>query len=83
MPKTLPLSPNLPPERAEVLHTLTDREKQVTGLLMTGLTNRQIAARLGLTESTVKVYLRTVFEKLGVGTRTAAVAYCLGGEVAQ
>ena len=43
-------------------------------LVADGLSNRDIAARLTLTEATVKSHLVHVFTKLGVGSRTAAVA---------
>lgn len=49
---------------------LAPRERQLIAFVRTGLRNREIAARLGVTEGTVKVYLHAVFEKLGVSTRT-------------
>jgi two-component system nitrate/nitrite response regulator NarP len=39
-------------------------------LVRQGLRNRDIAARLGVTEGTVKVYLHSIFDKVGVGSRT-------------
>lgn len=48
---------------------LTDRERAVTELVRFGLNNRQIADRIGTTEFVVKNYLRTIFEKSGMGTR--------------
>ncbi len=54
--------------------TLSAREHEVYSLMSEGLTNRQIAERLFLGESTVKVHVRHIFEKLGVRTRTAAAA---------
>jgi LuxR family transcriptional regulator, maltose regulon positive regulatory protein len=54
---------------------LTRREQEVLGLLQQGLSNREIAQTLWISESTVKVHVRHVFEKLGVRSRTeAAVA---------
>jgi two-component system nitrate/nitrite response regulator NarL len=50
--------------------SLAPREKQLIGFVRTGLRNREIAERLGVTEGTVKVYLHAIFEKLGVSTRT-------------
>jgi two-component system nitrate/nitrite response regulator NarP len=49
---------------------LAPRERQLIGFIRTGLRNREIAALLGVTEGTVKVYLHAVFEKLGVSSRT-------------
>jgi len=42
----------------------------LVGLAARGLRNREIAEELGVTEGTVKVYLHSIFEKLGVSTRT-------------
>lgn len=53
---------------------LTNRERQVLGLLADGLGNKQIAARLGISTNTVKTHLELLFEKLGVSSRTEAVA---------
>lgn len=53
---------------------LTERERDVVLLLARGLTNRQIARQLFLSEATVKTRLVHVYEKLGVDNRTAAVA---------
>ena len=53
---------------------LTKRESEVVGLVAEGLTNGEIAARLVLSPATVRKHLENVFEKLGVHTRTAAVA---------
>ena len=56
------------------VRTLTAREAEVLRLVADGLTNRDIARRLTLTEATVKSHLVHVFTKLDVGSRTAAVA---------
>ncbi len=57
---------------------LSRRELDVLRLVERGLTNLEIAAALGISESTVKRHLEHVFEKLGVHTRTAAVARLRG-----
>lgn len=49
---------------------LTPRDRKLVGLVARGLRNREIAEELGVTEGTVKVYLHSIFEKLGVSTRT-------------
>jgi DNA-binding NarL/FixJ family response regulator len=57
--------------------TFSHREKQVLELLVAGLTNRQIAGRLYLAESTVKSHLASAFAKLGVRSRQDAAALLL------
>jgi DNA-binding NarL/FixJ family response regulator len=52
--------------------SLTAREHQVLCLLARGMANRHIARSLGITESTVKNHLRSVFAKLDVVDRTQA-----------
>jgi DNA-binding NarL/FixJ family response regulator len=54
--------------------TLTDREVEVVRLVAAGVTNREIAARLFVSEATVKTHLQSVFQTLGVPDRAAAVA---------
>jgi DNA-binding NarL/FixJ family response regulator len=53
---------------------LTGREVEILGLLAEGLGNKTIAARLGISEHTVKTHVTSVFAKLGVSTRAEAVA---------
>jgi DNA-binding NarL/FixJ family response regulator len=52
--------------------TLSPREREIHELLAHGRSNRAIAKTLFISESTVKVHVRHVFEKLGVHTRTEA-----------
>ena len=59
--------------RVELFEPLTDREQQVAQLLVRGLTNKEIALRLGVTQHTVKFHLNGILRKLGVSTRTEAV----------
>lgn len=58
----------------DALETLTAREREVTMLLIRGLTNKGIAHEMVISENTVKRYLKSIFEKLGVDSRAAAVA---------
>jgi two-component system nitrate/nitrite response regulator NarP len=50
--------------------SLTARERELVELVSKGLRNRDIAAELGVTEGTVKVYLHGIFDKFGVENRT-------------
>lgn len=59
---------------------LTTRERQILALVVTGLTNSQIAAELFLAESTVKSHLSSAFNKLGVSSRSEAAAVILDPE---
>ncbi len=54
---------------------LTDRERDVLLLVVRGLTNGQIARRLGISERTVKGHLTNAFTRLGVGDRTSAALW--------
>lgn len=58
-------------------HGLTHRESEVLALMVTGLSNRGVAGRLVVSDETVKSHLRSIYRKLGVGDRTAAVATAL------
>ena len=63
-----------PSATADPLEELTDREREVLGLLAQGSTNRQIAQALTITPNTVKKHVDHILQKLGVGTRSAAAA---------
>jgi DNA-binding NarL/FixJ family response regulator len=54
--------------------SLTPREQEILGMLAEGLPNKMIAARLGISDHTVKTHLEAVFDKLGASTRAEAVA---------
>jgi DNA-binding NarL/FixJ family response regulator len=51
---------------------LTDREQEILDLVKAGRTNGDIARTLFISESTVKVHVRHIFEKLGVHSRAEA-----------
>ncbi|MEV6984058.1 response regulator transcription factor [Sphaerisporangium sp. NPDC051017] len=57
--------------------SLTQRESEVLGFLVAGLSNRAIAGRLVLGEETVKSHVRAIFRKLEVNDRAGAVAVAL------
>jgi DNA-binding NarL/FixJ family response regulator len=56
---------------------LTPREKEVLELLVRGMRNKEIAAELGISEDTARVHLRSIFLKLDVHDRTAALVVAL------
>ncbi len=60
--------------RGEGGQALTPRERQVIQLLSEGLTNKQIGERLVISPNTVKRHVQAIFDKMGVNTRSAAVA---------
>ncbi|GMU63824.1 MAG: DNA-binding response regulator [Acidobacteriota bacterium] len=64
------------PERSP-LDELTPRERTVLELIAQGRSNRQIALRLELTEGTVKGYVSTILDKLGVQDRTGAALFAV------
>jgi DNA-binding NarL/FixJ family response regulator len=66
-----------------VENRMTKREGDVVRLAVEGMSNREIARELGLTEHTVKNYLFRVFDKLGVSNRVELVLSCLRQEETQ
>ena len=67
-------APPWPPvDHGRVIETLTPREVQVLELLAEGLSNKGIAARLGISDQTVKFHVASIAGKLGAESRTAIV----------
>ncbi len=60
--------------QASSIDRLTARERGVLAELARGVPNKAIAARLGISEHTVKFHIASIFAKLGVASRTEAVA---------
>lgn len=76
----VPLDPRvaaalLPSREPPLTDQLSDREKQVLRLVAAGLANKQIARRLGIAESTVKVHTGNIFRRIGVTDRTSAAVW--------
>ena len=57
---------------ADYLAALTDRERQILDQVAGGLSNKEVAARLHLSEKTFKQYMTIIMEKLGVRNRVEA-----------
>jgi DNA-binding NarL/FixJ family response regulator len=72
VPAVLRMAVNLPP--------LSARDRELLDLVVDGLTNREIAQRLYLAESTVKRHLSTLFRRLGVKSRSEAAAAALAAD---
>jgi DNA-binding NarL/FixJ family response regulator len=66
------LAPGASTNSAFLSEALTGREEEVLRWLAKGLTNKEIAQRLNLSEGTVKNYVTTIFQKFGVQDRTQA-----------
>jgi len=80
--------PSLSPEAAQILiqkvnepappgADMTEREREILELMVDGLSNSEIAERLIVSQSTVKFHVSNVLSKLGVTSRTEAVALAL------
>ncbi|MGD8998191.1 MAG: response regulator transcription factor, partial [Anaerolineae bacterium] len=59
------------------LDQLTEREIEVLRLAAKGMSNREIAQRLVISDRTVQTHLTNIFNKMGVGSRTEAVVHAL------
>ena len=64
-------------QRRRLPESLSDRERDVIKLAARGMSNKEIAAELRLSHRTVDGHLKTIFNKLGVGSRTEAVLCAL------
>jgi len=64
-------------EPGSPFHPLSDREMQVLSCVVRGMSNKEIAARLGISHQTVKNHVTAILRKFGVEDRTQAVVYAL------
>jgi DNA-binding NarL/FixJ family response regulator len=70
--RSVPASPSDSP----VENPLSHREKEIVRLIVTGLSNQEVAGQLGITEGTVKAHLTHIFQKLNLHTRSQLAAFC-------
>lgn len=64
-------------EEEDAIERLSPREREVMPLMCRGLTNKQIADRLSISERTVETYVRGVLHKLGASSRIQAVVFAV------
>jgi DNA-binding NarL/FixJ family response regulator len=69
--------PSLHMVNSRGIRLLTPREEQVVALVADGLSNREVAHELRLSEHTIKKYLFRIFDKLGISSRVELVLYAL------
>jgi two-component system, NarL family, response regulator DegU len=69
--------PSLHMVNSRGMRLLTPREEQVVALVADGLSNREVARELCLSEHTIKKYLFRIFDKLGISSRVELILYAL------
>jgi NarL family two-component system response regulator LiaR len=85
-------TPTLSPEATQILieetrrptrthFEMTDRELEILALIADGLNNREIADQLFVSRSTIKTHVSNILTKLGVSSRTEAVAYAIENDL--
>lgn len=74
VPATFPAAAPASQPLAELTEPLTRREREVLQMLAAGLANKEIAARLNISDHTAKFHVAAILGKLGAATRTEAVA---------
>ncbi len=75
------IRPNTPPKN-QMLDSLTPRELEILGHLAAGYSNKVIARRLDLAESTIKVHVQNILRKLELSSRVQAAVYAVQHQVA-
>ena len=71
------------PQETGLIESLTVRERQVFAELAAGLTNKEVAQRLSLSETTVKTHVTRILAKLGLRDRVQAVIYAYENGIAR
>jgi DNA-binding NarL/FixJ family response regulator len=66
-----------PPQERDALASLSDRELQVVRLVAEGLSNKEISARLTLSDKTVKNHISHILAKMGLTARTQVAVYAI------
>ena len=61
----------------EIEASLTDREGEVLGQMAQGLTNKQIAVALNISDETVKEHVQNILQKIGLADRTQAAVWAV------
>ncbi len=74
LPAVAVVTPDVRPTPTPRIAGLSPRELEVLRELVSGARNSDIAGKLGISERTVKAHLATIYQKLGVSSRSAAVA---------
>jgi two-component system, NarL family, nitrate/nitrite response regulator NarL len=63
------------------LRELTQREIQIVCLVSEGLSNKEIARRMGVSEGTIKFRLHLIYRKLAINNRTSLAMFALRAEI--
>lgn len=64
-------------KRADLFHKLTEREREILRLVTEGMSNKEIANKLFISDKTVKNHLKSIFDKLNINDRTKAAVIAL------
>jgi len=79
--EAVPAGPS--PAPPEVMEALSDRELDILRSLTTGVSNKEIAKSLGITEATVKVHMKAILRKVGLDNRTQGAIWAYNNGIVQ